>query len=621
MNINSNGIIAETRENAISDSIAIEEKKLQDVTKWALYYLSIGWSIFPVKLIWNNDKKKWDKKPFIKWEKYQNELASEEHAIQWFEKQFPYAYIGVATGAKSGIAAIDFELGADSSQFPDTVKSKTASGGNHFIYEHPKKYVTGTIRVLPLTDIRGDGNFIVVPCGRDKYEWVNPPHSMPLAPYPEKLIKRLGSDKRVSIRETIEKKLEVPDGTRNTHYSRFIWKLLHQVEPYLWDEFILPAALEFNRKHCKPPEDEKLVYASYQSAVAAMRSDKEKGQKKSQPLSVADVLNMEVEARQFLVEGLVPESGITTFSGYPSSGKSWVILHVALCVASGNSVFDRFPVQQGAVLIIDEEAGSAEFKRRMTMMEFKPEDKVYLYSQQGFRVDNEDDLQHLVETASNLDVRLVIFDPFSAIHSKTENNAEEMQRVMDALQKFNLAGISVIFIHHHRKEHFMARNTQASIGLRGSTVLFARVDSHVAVKKEKEAEGGIQITVEQAKQRRGKKVKPFQVEVKINAETQSTTFVHLGAVEEGLVKKEEAKERIKEMLQSESPLSTPIIKEQLREAGIGKSNIEEALKEMIRDGEVKDSKITGHGNTKFYVLAGIVENEEIKPADLFESTS
>lgn len=294
MNINSNGIISETRENAISDSIAMEEKELKKVTKLALYYLSIGWSIFPVKLVWNNDKKKWDKKPLIKWEKYQNELVSEEQAIDWFEKQFPYAYIGVATGAKSGIAAIDFELGADSSQFPDTVKSKTASGGNHFIYEHPKKYVTGTTRVLPLTDIRGDGNFIVVPCGRDKYEWINHPHSAPLVPYPEELIKRLGGDKRVNIRETIEKELEVPDGARNTHYSRFIWKLLHQVEPYLWDEFVLPAALEFNRKHCKPPEDEKLVLASYESAVNAMHSEKgssgEKMGKKSQADTILEIV-------------------------------------------------------------------------------------------------------------------------------------------------------------------------------------------------------------------------------------------------------------------------------------------------------------------------------------------
>ncbi|MFQ5801413.1 MAG: bifunctional DNA primase/polymerase [Candidatus Methylomirabilales bacterium] len=270
-----------------------ERPPFRAATRWAIYYLSLGWSVFPVKVFWNprkhDGKGGWEKHPFVKWTPYQRESVSEEQAIQWFEKEFPYALIGVATGAVSGIVVLDCDQGSDPSSFPETVRSRTISGGQHLMYQHPGGQVTGSPRLLPFVDLRADGNFIVVPSGDDRYKWVAPPHATPLAPYPADLITKLSSQKKINLRETIEQELHIPEGERNAHYSRFVWKLLHKLEPYLWETVVLPAALEFNRRYSTPPEEEKQVLATFKSAAEAVRRKRAKARgRKSQSDLILD---------------------------------------------------------------------------------------------------------------------------------------------------------------------------------------------------------------------------------------------------------------------------------------------------------------------------------------------
>jgi len=61
--------------------------------KSALWYQKQGYSVIPVKR---------DKKPYIKWEKYQSERANQDQIRTWWEK-WPGANIGLVTGKVSGI--------------------------------------------------------------------------------------------------------------------------------------------------------------------------------------------------------------------------------------------------------------------------------------------------------------------------------------------------------------------------------------------------------------------------------------------------------------------------------------------------------------------------------------
>src|SRR5690606_17908582 len=84
------------------------------------------------------------------------------------------ANIGIATGASSGFIAIDVD-GADGKRtieawikkygkLPQTVTSKTGSGGHHIFFKQPGWFVQNSVRKLaPGIDVRGDGGYIVAP--------------------------------------------------------------------------------------------------------------------------------------------------------------------------------------------------------------------------------------------------------------------------------------------------------------------------------------------------------------------------------------------------------------------------------------------------------------------------
>ena len=311
---------------------------------------------------------------------------------------------------------------------------------------------------------------------------------------------------------------------------------------------------------------------------------------------------------------MLPQKGLIAFSGQAESGKSWVTLYIAHCIATDQPVFGQFAVKQGGVLMVDEEGGAMEFHKRMKMLGIKPEHKIYLFSQEEFKVDFPEHLNHLLNTAKELDVKLVIFDPFSAIHSKNENSADDIQKVMQALQQFNRAGIAVIFIHHHRKEHFMNKNASPSTGLRGSTVLFTRVDSHIAITKDRETEEGLEISLEQAKLRRGKKEKKFTVRLKINDQEQKASFEYLGEAKPELIKKEEAKEFILEELTERPDQAIEELLVKAKEGNIGKTAVEDALKEMRAQGLIIGKTKPGMKRKLFYSVPQVDQsgNEPIE---------
>jgi len=136
----------------------------------AIEYCENGFSVIPVQK---------NKKPYIKWERYQGERATQEQLEQWWG-QWPEANVGIVTGKISGIMVLD----ADSKQgqkelnklFPDSLETPTAKspGGwhNYFAYQEG---LSNTARVLPDCDIRTDGGYIIAPPSRNakgNYAWV-----------------------------------------------------------------------------------------------------------------------------------------------------------------------------------------------------------------------------------------------------------------------------------------------------------------------------------------------------------------------------------------------------------------------------------------------------------------
>lgn len=575
----------------------------------ALQYLSLGFSVIPVGR---------DKKPLIDWKKYQSERAIEEKIREWRDR-WPEANLGIVTGAISNIVVVDIEKDGKIEGWPATVTAKTGGGGFHLYYKHPNKNVANGVRIRELTDFRGDGGYIVAPpsvhASGNQYEWIVSPSDAKFADFPEEFLKTHGTEKR-PIQSFFN---GVPEGMRNMSATSIIGKLLTGIEPSLWNIAAWPAFKEWNTKNQPPLSENELksVFESIRQREIDKQLTKMDQRELSSPLSIADVLNMTFEQQLFLVEKLIPEGGISAISGQSESGKSWIILYLAQCISRGIPVFGKYAVTQGPVLIIDEEGGAIEFQRRMRMLGFKTEDKIFLYSEKGFKVDNANDLKLLIEEAKARNVKVVIFDPFSAIHSRTENSAEEMQKVMELLGEFNKNNMTVIFIHHHRKEHFANKNPKATTGLRGSSLLFTKVNAHLAVSKEKEEENKVFIMIEPTKLRRGRKEKPFNIELNIDEITSMAEFNFLGETKNNIIQKEKAKELIIPLLErSGEPLQTEEIIDAIK-GEIGKTSVECALKELKREGIISRGRIDDGGGKFFNWLnedTETLEQEQLLPS-------
>lgn len=140
--------------------------------KAALWYRdSMNFSIIPIKQ---------NKKPYIKWEKYQKEKPTREQVKAWWEK-WPNANIGICTGGVSGIDVVDCDSDAGKSALNDflsdsfiTPVSKTPKGW-HYYFSYTEGLSNG-VRVLTDCDIRTTGGYIIAPPSKNSdgvsYSWV-----------------------------------------------------------------------------------------------------------------------------------------------------------------------------------------------------------------------------------------------------------------------------------------------------------------------------------------------------------------------------------------------------------------------------------------------------------------
>lgn len=145
---------------------------MESILQAALEYEQKGKSVIPVKP---------DKKPFIKWEKYQHERADQNQIRAWWEK-WPEANVAIVTGRISGVDVVDVDtqkgLDAINELIPDsliTPIARSQKDGWHYCFKH-QKGVGCTTRFLPDVDLRGDGGYVVAPPSvgetGNSYRWV-----------------------------------------------------------------------------------------------------------------------------------------------------------------------------------------------------------------------------------------------------------------------------------------------------------------------------------------------------------------------------------------------------------------------------------------------------------------
>src|SRR5262249_34702770 len=85
-------------------------------------------------------------------------------------------------------------------------------------------------------------------------------------------------------------------------------------------------------------------------------------------ISSAALAVKKMPERKEVIQGLLPEAGLTLLFGRPKLGKSWMLLQLAIAVASGYKLFQKRSTIQKAVLYLALEDNEQRLKERQAMM-------------------------------------------------------------------------------------------------------------------------------------------------------------------------------------------------------------------------------------------------------------
>lgn len=215
-----------------------------------------GLPIFPINIWWNEDKKKFEKKPLVSWEELRHRLPTDEELESWLTLK-PNGW-GFPTGEFSNVDVLDLDLYKlddikdDNYQklleLSSTVEVETISGGKHLYFKHhPKNYKNqASINGLPV-DTRADGGYIAFLGKVDdaQYRFVKKGNFSELPDFPEWLLPSDNNHEEAAKRRA-EIARGVPDGQRHTTAPEYVGSLLARYPEDEWETFVWPTFQNWN---------------------------------------------------------------------------------------------------------------------------------------------------------------------------------------------------------------------------------------------------------------------------------------------------------------------------------------------------------------------------------------
>ena len=237
---------------------------------------------------------------------------------------------------------------------------------------------------------------------------------------------------------------------------------------------------------------------------------------------------------EFLVDGLITDTGFTMMYGAPGTGKSFIAIDIALSVAHGQA-WQGQSVKQGPVLYIAGE-GIGGFGKRWKAWErhhgkVDEPDLYLLPTAVNFR--EPEDIARLVATIEDIDqpFSLVIVDTVArAIAGAEENSSTDMGLFVAACDEIKaLTGGALLAVHHAGKD--------SSRGARGSTALLGAVDTSLMVGKSEDI-----VVLRTEKMKDAEPLDDINLRMVTVAATISETSVVLERTDEPAPKKKKAAE-------------------------------------------------------------------------------
>ena len=469
-------------------------QNIKNILQAALDYQARGFSVIPV---WT------DKKPLINWKEYQNKRASPEQIKEWIEK-YPAMNIAIVTGKISGIVVVDIEKGGNSSGYPPTVTAKSGGGGIHLYYKHPGYDVPNGTRVRELTDIRGDGGYVLAaPSVSDKgeYEWIVSPEDSDFSAWPVEITKTARAEENGDKKWLLGKD-GVSEGSRNETAASMSGKILSNMDPILWESLGWDHLQNWNKKN-NPPLQLRELRSTWDSIKKRHIEDSktqwknvsvEKNAKgKAIVKCFADIKSVPIT---WLWYGRIAIGKLTMIAGDPGLGKSLVTATLATHVSKGYPwPVDKSKPLIGDVIFISAEDDPADTIKPRLEAAGADCNRIHIVEAIRETVEEGESSQHmfsfkrditaLADLLSSLpNCSLVIIDPVSAyLDSADSNNNSDIRGLLAPLSELaSKHKVAIVLVSHLNKN----KGGSASYRVMGSLAFTAAVRTAYIVTKDKE---------------------------------------------------------------------------------------------------------------------------------------
>jgi hypothetical protein len=229
------------------------------------------------------------------------------------------------------------------------------------------------------------------------------------------------------------------------------------------------------------------VQTSSQDPDADARSDSDL----ALPVVKAAALEARSNRQAWLVEGLWTAEAVGVIGGQPKSGKTTLALDMAVSVASASPCLGIFAVHTpGPVLLYAAEESAATLRRRLQTitslrgLDFNQLD-VRVIVTNSLRLDRSNDQVRLDATVTLHRPALLILDPLIRIHMADENASGDIAALLGYLRALQRkCGTAICLVHHVRKQ--ISSSTGAGYSLRGSSDLYAWLDSFLYLRKHRD---------------------------------------------------------------------------------------------------------------------------------------
>lgn len=252
---------------------------------------------------------------------------------------------------------------------------------------------------------------------------------------------------------------------------------------------------------------------------------------------------------EYLVNGMLTLNDRSMVAGPSGSGKSFLTIHLGMCVARGQEFLGRSVMQGGVIYQAGEGARGIKKRIKAYRAHFRVPDnedvpfvllpaKVDLFSKDGDTGKLIEEINAWKVTLSH-PLRLFVIDTFSrATAGADENSGKDVSQIMDNVDRISReCGVHVMIVHHMNAD---------GRKLRGHTSLYADVDQVLTITNDDETKIRTLSLTKQKDDDDGVKIQFSLAQVKVgwNAEAEQdvTSCVVLSVTEKERLKKEQERE-------------------------------------------------------------------------------